>query len=202
MQLHIFSNFVHFCSLFAGGWCWFDISASEHGDYRLGNAFILQLWACYQIRKLAGCASIERFLCHRLKRKMLGSDPGTYVSVCMSGSLTHGGGENVPGISGACATHNFTYLARGPWGSENIWDFLLLLAPFLLMRSIHFNLFSMLSTHRGPWVGQFTSREHRYPMLLITFSMLDFPYKVIYSWKLLLMTEMWMFMAIPFGPRI
>ena len=33
----------------------------------------------------------------------------------MSGSLTNGGGENVPGIPGACATRNFTYLARGPW---------------------------------------------------------------------------------------
>ena len=26
-------------------------------------------------------------------------------------------GENVPGIAGACATRNFTYLARGPWAS-------------------------------------------------------------------------------------
>ena len=26
-----------------------------------------------------------------------------------------GGGENVPGIPGACATRNFTYLVRGPW---------------------------------------------------------------------------------------
>ena len=25
------------------------------------------------------------------------------------------GGENVPGIPGACATRNFTYLVRGPW---------------------------------------------------------------------------------------
>ena len=24
-------------------------------------------------------------------------------------------GENVPGIPGACATHKFTYLVRGPW---------------------------------------------------------------------------------------
>ena len=31
----------------------------------------------------------------------------------MSGSLSRGGGENVPGIPGACATRNFTYLARG-----------------------------------------------------------------------------------------
>ena len=31
------------------------------------------------------------------------------------GSLTRCGVENVPGIPGACATRNFTYLARGPW---------------------------------------------------------------------------------------
>ena len=57
---------------------------------------------------------------HRLQRKPLVSDPGihhgtcvTHVPWCMSGSLTCGGGENVPGIPGACATHNFAYLARG-----------------------------------------------------------------------------------------
>ena len=33
----------------------------------------------------------------------------------LSGSLTSGGGENVPGIPGACTARNFTYLARGPW---------------------------------------------------------------------------------------
>ena len=33
----------------------------------------------------------------------------------MSGSLTRGGGENVPGIPGACATRNYKYLVRGPW---------------------------------------------------------------------------------------
>ena len=63
----------------------------------------------------------ERFPRHRLKRKPLVSDPDmhhgtcvTHVSWCMSGSLTRGGGENVPGILGACTTLNFTYLARGP----------------------------------------------------------------------------------------
>ena len=29
--------------------------------------------------------------------------------------LTDSGGENVSGIPGACITHNFTDLARGPW---------------------------------------------------------------------------------------
>ena len=63
----------------------------------------------------------ERFPWHRLQRKPLVSDPSmhhgtcvTHVPWCMSGSLTRGGGENVPGIPGACATHSFTYLARGP----------------------------------------------------------------------------------------
>ena len=39
----------------------------------------------------------------------------THVPWCMPGSLTSSDGENVPGIPGACATHNFTYLARGSW---------------------------------------------------------------------------------------
>ena len=63
----------------------------------------------------------EHFPSHRLQRKPLVSDPVmhhgtcvTHVPWCMSGSLNRGGGENVPGIPGTCATHNFTYLARGP----------------------------------------------------------------------------------------
>ena len=63
----------------------------------------------------------ERFPRHRLQRKPLVSDPGmhhdtcvTHVPWCMSGSLTRGGREDVPGISCACTTHNFTYLVRGP----------------------------------------------------------------------------------------
>ena len=71
-------------------------------------------WASYQIRKIAGCAcagnagnvSPRR----RFRRKPLLSDPGmhhgtcvTHVPWCMSGSLTCGDGENVPGIPGACA---------------------------------------------------------------------------------------------------
>ena len=70
------------------------------------------------------CECRERFPRHRLQKKTLVSDPGmhhttciTHVPCCISGSLTRCDGENVPGIPGACATHNFTYLARGPcWG--------------------------------------------------------------------------------------
>ena len=82
-------------------------------------------WVSYQIRKIAGCACAGNagnvFPRRRFQRKPLVSDPGmhhgtcvTHVPWCMSGSLTCGDGENVPGIPGACATCNFTYLARGP----------------------------------------------------------------------------------------
>ena len=64
----------------------------------------------------------ERFPCHWLQRKPLVSDPDmhhgtcvTHMPWCMSGSLTHVDGENVTGIPGACTTHNFTYLVRGPY---------------------------------------------------------------------------------------
>ena len=71
-------------------------------------------WASYQIRKVAGCACAGNagnvFPTRRLQRKPLVSDPGmhhgtcvTHVPWCMSGSLTCGGGENVPGIPSACA---------------------------------------------------------------------------------------------------
>ena len=71
-------------------------------------------WASYQIRKIAGCAYAGNagnvFPRRRLQRKPLVSDPGmhhgtcvTHVPWCMSGSLTRGGRENVPGIPDACA---------------------------------------------------------------------------------------------------
>ena len=71
-------------------------------------------WASYQIRKIAGCAWAGNagnvFPRRRFQRKPLVSDPGmhhgtcvTHVPWCMSGSLTYGDGENVPGIPGACA---------------------------------------------------------------------------------------------------
>ena len=63
----------------------------------------------------------KRFPRHRLQIKPLVSDPGmhhgpcmTHVPWCMSGSLNRGGGGNVPGIPGACAARNFTYLVKGP----------------------------------------------------------------------------------------
>ena len=68
----------------------------------------------YQIRQIASCAGAgnagNAFPRRRLKRKLVISDPCmhhgtcvTHVPWCMSGSLTHDGGENVPGIPGASA---------------------------------------------------------------------------------------------------
>ena len=66
----------------------------------------------------------ERFPRLWLQKIPLVSDPSmhhgtcvTHVQWCMSASLTRGDGKNVLGIPGACATHNFTYLARGPLSS-------------------------------------------------------------------------------------
>ena len=67
----------------------------------------------------------ERFSRHWIRRKPLVSHPAkhhgtcvTHVPWCLSGSLTRGGGGNVPGILGACATYNRTYLARGPFSGK------------------------------------------------------------------------------------
>ena len=71
-------------------------------------------WASYQIRKIAGCACAGNagnvFPRRRFQREPLVSDSSmhhgtcvTHVPWCMSGSLTCGDGENVPGIPGACA---------------------------------------------------------------------------------------------------
>ena len=63
----------------------------------------------------------ERFPRHRLQRKSLVSDPGMHqgtcvmhVPWCMPGSITRGGGENVPGITDACATRNVYVSGKRP----------------------------------------------------------------------------------------
>ena len=92
-------------------------------------------WASYQIRKIAGCAcagnagnvSPRR----RFQRKPLVSDPGmhhgtcvTHVPGCMSGSLTCGDGENVPGIPGACAPAILRIWQEAHWStvSRSWWQ--------------------------------------------------------------------------------
>ena len=84
------------------------------GGVMLYDMHMMTTWASYQICKIAGCACAGNtgnvFPRRRLQKKPLVSDPGmhhgtcvTHVPWCMSGSLTRGGGENVPGIPGACA---------------------------------------------------------------------------------------------------
>ena len=91
--------------------CWLMIAVWLYMTFR----DIGQQWASYQIRKIAGCACAGNagnvFPRRRFQRKPLVSDPGmhhgtcvTHVPWCMSGSLTCGDGENVPGIPGACAS--------------------------------------------------------------------------------------------------
>ena len=46
----------------------------------------------------------------------------THVAWCMSGSLTCGSRENDPGIPGACAICDFTYLRRGPYNHMLIFS--------------------------------------------------------------------------------
>ena len=94
----------------------------------------------------------ERFPRHRLERKPLVCDPGmhhgtcvTHMPWCMSGSLTRGGGENVPGIPGACATCNFAYLVRGPWHRKSLgpgpitdsWVIPFTVIPTVILKGTH-----------------------------------------------------------------
>ena len=85
------------------------VEGSGPSNSRLRNGEI------YHINQIKICAEF------RLQRKTLINDPDmhhgtcvTHVPWCISGSLTRGDEENVPGIPDACTTHNFTYLAKGP----------------------------------------------------------------------------------------
>ena len=64
----------------------------------------------------------ECFPRHRLQRKPRVNDPGTHRGTCLT-CLTRGGEENVPGIPGACATHNFKYLLKGPLSKAAMTQF-------------------------------------------------------------------------------
>ena len=57
----------------------------------------------------------ERFPRHRFQREPLFSDPGMHHGM----HVRIAGGENVPGIPGACGTRNFTYHVRGPYQEVN-----------------------------------------------------------------------------------
>ena len=70
-----------------------------------------------KIRKLSHHGSLARYVKLRVAHApgMPGTHHGTcvtHVLWCSSRSLTGGGGENVPGIPGVCATRHFTYPAK------------------------------------------------------------------------------------------
>ena len=89
----------------------------QHTRFNLHHVSKLQTFlgisrlASYQIRKIVGCACARNagnvFPATDLKKTLV-IDPGihhstcvTHVLWCMSGSLTRGGGKNVPGITSA-----------------------------------------------------------------------------------------------------
>ena len=99
-----------------------DIETTQSFAYRLAppgsGASAGAAIACPAMwRKIVDCACAGNagnvFPATYFMGKPLVSDPGmhhgtcvTHVSWCMSGSLTRGGGENLPGIPGACAARN------------------------------------------------------------------------------------------------
>ena len=59
-----------------------------------------------------------------LPGRTFSSPPRSHMRWCMrcrflAVSFEIGGGKNVPGIPGACATHTYAYLVRGPWNSDD-----------------------------------------------------------------------------------
>ena len=135
--------------------CWYKLS-TVHTLVYFPMGLLPDAYNC-GLRMRRECR--ERFPSHRLQRKPLVSDPGmhhgtcvTHVPWCMSGSLVRGGGENVPGIPGACATHNFTYLVRGPWLNTNWIRYVLMITSLALVQSQcnnHVNPTNLLSNMRN-----------------------------------------------------
>ena len=120
-QCHYYSFgiFARLCSLSAPMVKWnIELHKYSYQIWHCSMGLLLDTQNC-GLRMRRECR--ERFPWNRLQRKPLVSDHnmhhGTcvmHVPWCRSGSLTCGGGENVPGIPGACATRNVTYLARDP----------------------------------------------------------------------------------------
>ena len=93
--------------------------------------FIVDYWVRMSFHFLTiSCTLVHVFPRDRLERKPLVNDPDmhlgtcvTHVPWCMSGSLTRGRGENVPGIPGACDPQ-FCVSGKRPmreWQDCNTW---------------------------------------------------------------------------------
>ena len=93
--------------------CYTTIRVKAMNEY---ISYVNYIYMCIYI-----CVCVYIYISYRLQRKLPVSDSGmhhgtcvTHVPWCMSGSLTRGGRENVPGIPNACTTCNFAYVARAP----------------------------------------------------------------------------------------
>ena len=101
-------------------------SVTPYGDIDLGQ-YWLSLWIdAWRHQSItwtnAHLSSVSSHSIHHraspyIDFKVPISEPrsNTHVPWCMSGPLTRDGGENVPGIPGACTTRNCTHLVGGPW---------------------------------------------------------------------------------------
>ena len=128
--------------------------------------YLFPPWASYQISKIAGCAcagnagnvSFRR----RFQRKPLVSDPGmhhstcvTHVPWCMSGSLTCGDGENVPGIPGACAPAILCIWQEAHWSLMN--DFCHLTgSPSVIVIITHWTALNQMKPNQNVFIDAIT----------------------------------------------
>ena len=104
----------------------------------------------------------------------------------MPGSLARGGGENVPGIPGACTTLNFTYLITGPWsqviimpGMEPSYDNWGYQSPYWNINHIKILNFLKKCCHYSDG-NQF---DHFSALRRSGFAMYDIPYEVLSRWN-------------------
>ena len=101
----IFENRLH---------CFWTYSSNLQCSYGNKSSRQTALKLCFYLQRHHG--PLKRYatlrVAHAPGMRMHHGTCVTHVRWCMSGSLTRGGGENVPGIPGACATGNFTYLVR------------------------------------------------------------------------------------------
>ena len=100
----------------------------------------------------------------------------THVPWCIPGSLTSGflwsrGGENVPGIPGACATRNFTYLVRGLWllrtascrdSLDDYQDWSVIFPKVEIKKNLNsnWNLWQLQDIDIGPQTQTMVMRDH------------------------------------------
>ena len=141
-------------------WSWWSLELGTHP------------WASYQINKIAGCACAGNagnvFPRRRFKRKPLVSDPSmhhgtcvTHVPWCMSGSLTCGDGENVPGIPGACAPAILRIWQEAHWQKDHFWTIISYHVTSVANDVFNPLIFDMSMLHnKSSWYSQSNLKEN------------------------------------------